>query len=173
VRAKRKNKIITTATRPAKAGDMREQRSNQMQLINRSTLPILIASLAIVCAVACGVRRGDDVLLPSGFEGWVLIHYEVSGRPELERDGFRNVIRVSESGAISTSSTRAVGYSSDAYYFVDSGGKRQPIRNWNEECKADEVCVQQFQIFSSPSMTTRFFVGRKANRSRYPQPNVE
>ena len=143
-----------------------------MQLISRSTRPKLLAFLAIICAVSCGQRRGDDIQLPSGFEGWVLIHYEVSGRPELERDGFRNVIRVPMSGAFSTSSTRSPGYASDAYYFIDRGGKRQPIRSWYEECKADEVCVQQFQLFSSPSMTTRFFVGRKENLSRYPQPPV-
>ena len=139
----------------------------------RTIVSLLLTCLTVSCLTACGIRRGDDVLLPNGFEGWVVIRYEVSNSPALEREHFRNIIRVSPSGEFSTSSTRAVGYGSDAYYLVDAAGKRQRIRSWDEHCEPQEVCVQQFQLFSGPLIATRFFIGKKDNMPKYSKPDLE
>jgi hypothetical protein len=139
-------------------------------MIRRIVISWLLTSLAVFCCACCGIRRGDVVLLPNGFEGWVVIRYEVSNTPVLEREGFRNVVRVPTSGEFSTNSKRAVGYGFDTYYFVDVAGKRQRIRAWDEHCERQEVCVQQFQLFSSPSIATIFFVGKKDDVPRHPKP---
>lgn len=142
-------------------------------MIRPKIVAFLVISLAVFCWAACGIRRGDDVLLLDGFEGWVVIRYEVSNSPALEHGRFRNVIRVPASGEFSTSSKRAGGYGFDTYYFLDAVGKLHRIRNWDEHCESHEVCIQQFQLFSSPSIATMFFVGKKDNMPRYPRPNLE
>jgi hypothetical protein len=127
----------------------------------------------VAACVSCGVRRGDDVLMRSGFEGWVVIRYDVKGSPQLKEDGFRNVIRVPASGELSTSSSRATGYAQDAYYLENTGGKRERIPGWSEDCQLNQICVQEFQLFSSPSISTIFFVGHKSDMTKYPRPSLE
>lgn len=130
---------------------------------------ILLALLAAACWIALNLRRGDIVLLPKGFEGWVVIRYKVTGRPMLAHEGVRNLIRVPVSGEFSTSSTRATGYGVDTYYFVGADGKRQRLPTEAEDCQRQEVCIRQFQLFSSPSAATRFFVGNREDLSRLPE----
>ena len=139
----------------------------------RTLASIFLASLALVMVVSCGVRAGDIVLLPTGFEGWVMVHYEISGRSAFEREGGKTLIRVPASGSVSSSNERPTGYGIDEYYFVGPEGKRMRIQSDDKGCVGQEPCVQQFQYFSSPAMVTRFFVGKKENLSRYPMPEVK
>jgi len=127
----------------------------------------------ILTVVACGVRAGNIVLIPSGFEGWVVIRYEVPGESSLGREGAKTMLRVPVSGSLITSSDMPRGYGIDEYYFVGADGKRTPIQNEPEGCKDQDVpCVQQFEFVTSPVKVTIFFVGKKPNLARYPKPKV-
>lgn len=128
----------------------------------------------MAATVACGLRWGDVVLLPTDFEGWVMIHYDVPGGAPLERAGLKTLIRVPPSGVVFTSSGRAEGYGSDEYFFVSSEGKRTPVRSEAAEgCEEQQVCVQRFQFFSPPAQATLFFVGKRGNLSLYRKPKLQ
>jgi hypothetical protein len=141
-------------------------------MTSRALASILLASLALAMTISCGVRAGNVVLFPMGFEGWVMVHYEVSGAPAFEREGGKTLIRVPSSGSVSSSNERPTGYGLDEYYSVAPGGKRLRLQSEDKGCRSEELCVQQFQFFSSPSKVTRFFVGQKENLGRYPMPEV-
>jgi len=64
-------------------------------------------------------RRPDKLVVPSGFSGWVTVHYLVTGAPSLPIEQGKNVIRVDGHGEISTSSNYEAGSAKDEYYFDD------------------------------------------------------
>jgi hypothetical protein len=142
--------------------------------INKAILALLfVTSLEVVTLVACGIRRGDVVLLENRFEGWVVIRYDVAGRPALERNRVHNLIQVPASGEVSTSSSRSTGYGFDVYYIVDATGDRRRLATEAENCQDQDICIRQFQLFSSPTVMTRFFVGTKDDLIRSPKPPSE
>jgi len=46
-------------------------------------------------------------LIPDGFEGWVVIRYDVPGEPSLGREGAKTMIKVPSSGSVITPRARA------------------------------------------------------------------
>lgn len=120
--------------------------------------------------MSCGVRWGDVILLPDNFEGWVTIKYDVPEAAALGRDGRKILIQVPPSGALLTSSDRAIGYGLDEYYFVGSDGHRLRLPTEAEGCVPAEVCVQHFRFYSSPAKVSVFFVGKAGSMARYPYP---
>ena len=133
---------------------------------------VLVALIALVAAASCGVRWGNLVLIPSDFEGWVVIRYFVASEPVLTREGTKPLIKVPKSGHLSTSSTSPTGYGVDEYYFVFPDGRRQRLRSELDTCPEQEICAQKFGFTSRPSQVTIFFVGRAKDLSRYPKPTV-
>lgn len=132
-----------------------------------------VLAAVMVAGVSCGVRAGNITLIPDGFEGWVVIRYQVPGEPSLGREGAKTIVKVPASGSLITNSDRPNGYGIDEYYFVGADGKRVPIQNEAEGCKRqDAPCVQQFEFVTSPIKATMFFVGQKPDFGRYPKPKV-
>ena len=119
----------------------------------------------------CGVRRGDTILIPAEFEGWVQIHYRVSGAPELQLRGGTNLIEVPNSGIVKTSSSRSPGYGQDHYFSTDSLGGRVEIPS--DGSSKSGRSVSGFLYFSSPAQVTIFFVGEPNRMSLYQQPTPE
>ena len=119
-----------------------------------------------------GVRCGDTVLLPAGYEGWVVASYNVTGAPTLGRDGCKVLIRIPESGRISTSSHRASGYGIDRFYYLSAQEKRMRLPIEADGC-GDQTCVQAFQYYSDANQTAIFSVGPQSKIDEYPRPKVE
>lgn len=128
--------------------------------------------LTIVVGVGCGVRAGNVVLIPMGFEGWVVIRYDMPGEPAFDHEGAKTLVKVSQSGSLSTSSDRPNGYGVDEYYFVGADGQRVRIQSDAEGCKDQDPCIQQFEFITSPVKATLFFVGKKQDLSKHPKPKV-
>ena len=127
---------------------------------------MLVALLA-----GCGVRRGDTIVIPAEYEGWVQIHYQVGGSPTLRREGGSNLIVVPGSGIVKTGSVRSPGYGQDHYYLTEASGVRTEIPSDGGQ-KADRS-VSSFQYFSSPAQVTIFFVGDARKIDAYKRPNPE
>lgn len=129
-----------------------------------------MALLAVLAG--CGVRRGDTVIIPASYEGWVQIHYEVKGSPELPKEGWNNLIVVPSSGIVKTGSVRAPGYGQDHYFLIDASGVRTEIPSvYGRE--ADGRAVSGFQYFSSPTRAVIFFVGDGKKMVNYKRPIPE
>jgi hypothetical protein len=129
--------------------------------------------LALSLAASCGLRAGNVVLIPAGFEGWIIVRYQVQGAPALDFEGAKSLIRVPDSGSVSTSSDRPQGYGSDDYYFVGPGGKRVRVQSGDFGCKQEqEPCVQRCEFITSPVKVTTFFVGPKEDLVRYTRPKL-
>lgn len=113
-------------------------------------------------------QQGTDetYLLPSGFEGCVVIYYDVEGAPPLKLENNEIVYRVHESGVIETSSPSNIGWASEhgsgsyklSAYYVDEKGviieelPQEKIRfggmgSYQEEGKPKQVFSHQ--IFGS------------------------
>ena len=135
-------------------------------------LACLLIVLPIVAGVGCGVRAGNVVLIPMGFEGWVVIRYDIPSEPAFIREGVKTVIKVPASGSLSTSSERPNGYGIDEYYFVGADEKRVRVQSDFEGCKEQDPCIQQFEFVTSPTTVSVFFIGNKQDLSRYPKPKV-
>src|SRR5437870_5068230 len=95
---------------------------------------IVVLVIIMVVLAGCGVRHGDRVLIPKGYEGWVVIRYGIPDAKALERRDGKVLIPIPESGKLSTSSDLVFGYGVDDYLF-DPGGT--PIRiSDSSNCKA-------------------------------------
>jgi hypothetical protein len=131
----------------------------------------LLTALNIM-VLSCNLRAGDIVLIPSGYEGWVTIRYEVKESPALPKEGFKTLIQIPSSGILSTSSSRPEGYGSDTYYALSSRGTRTRIPAEPEPCSEAEECVGHFEYWTSPAMTTIFYVGASKDVTCFPQPTI-
>ena len=92
--------------------------------------------------------------------------------PALGYEGAKTLVKVPDSGSVSTSSDRPDGYGIDDYYFVGPNGNRVKVLSDADGCKAQEPCIQQFEFVTSPVKVTTFFVGQKQDLPRYPKPKV-
>jgi hypothetical protein len=148
-------------------------RQNELPIVGALNFwAYLLIVLAIGVGVGCGVRAGNVVLIPMGFEGWVVIHYDIPREPAFDHEGAKTLVKVPESGSLSTSSNRPNGYGIDEYFFVAADGKRVRVQNEAEGCNDQEPCIQQFEFVTSPTKMTMFFVGKKPDVARYPKPKV-
>jgi hypothetical protein len=132
---------------------------------------IIAIAFIITCVAGFawhGFRRGDRVLIPERYLGWIVIHYGINGQPRLPHEDGKNLINISPSGNVLTSSKRASGYGSDDYFFVDARGNKAKIHSeWNG-CEL-QVCVSYFEFYSDPDVTI-FFVGDRSDLTRFSRP---
>jgi hypothetical protein len=112
------------------------------------------------------------VLIPKGYEGWVVIRYLMPDAPALEKEDGRVLIRIPATGTLSTSSDLADGYAVDEYWFLDSDGGREKITD-GTSCTGTEPCIHGKVYFSQPIRATRFFVGKKDNLAKYSEPEIK
>jgi len=131
-----------------------------------------VAALAGVLSCGCGLRHGDDVIIPSDFEGWVRIYYEVADAPGLPIENGRFQIRVPLSGVVRTSNSRSPGYGADRYFLMGQDGSKVLVERVDDRCPS-EKCVSGFQFYSSPKKLTIFFVGSALRMRLYPKPSSE
>lgn len=137
------------------------------EVVMRGLLGVMLVALL----AGCGVRRGDTIVIPAEYEGWVQIHYQVGGSPELRREGGANLIVVPGSGIVKTGSVRSPGYGQDHYFLADAGGVRTEIPS--DGGQKDGRSVSGFQYFSSPAQVTIFFVGDARKIDAYKRPIPE
>jgi hypothetical protein len=135
-------------------------------------LVVLAGLVVLLLLFSRGLRAGDEVLIPDGFAGWVEIRYKEPGTPPVRRSGLKPLLTIPSSGRMLTSSSRSTGYGDDHYYFLSPEGRRTEIRNDTGGCGENELCVQQFEYYSSPQVTV-FFVGRAHDLPSYKRPTIE
>ncbi|WP_213421276.1 DUF6843 domain-containing protein [Bhargavaea massiliensis] len=97
---------------------------------------LFIASVLYLSAIDSEPGVNETFLLPMGFEGCVLINYEVEGAPPLRIEGNEIVYRVPDDGIIDTSSPIDFGWVSKensgsyrlrAFYVDQAGNKVQEL----------------------------------------------
>lgn len=141
-----------------------------------SVKPKLILKIVVILAVIAiafvwhGFRRGDDVLIPENYRGWVAIHYRINGQPSLPMRNGRYVLVISASGTLLTSSERASGYGRDNFYFLSSLGNKSRIPREAEGCQ-QQVCASFFEYYYNPNITV-FYVGRSSDLSQFTRPSL-
>lgn len=97
----------------------------------KSVEKIILISFVLSMVVIVGVWLLDkqpnrDLLLPQGYEGWVVIQYEVPGAEPFALKEGRQQIVFSESGVAQTSERMEVGWRRDVLYWL-AEGKITPI----------------------------------------------
>ena len=135
-------------------------------------LAYLLIAFHIVIGVSCGFRAGNVVLIPMRFRGWVVIRHDVAGAPPFGHERGKLLIKIPESGLLSSSSDWPSGYGTDEYYFVAGDGQRVRIHSQFEGCNDSAPCIEQFEFITSPIKATLFFVGSKQDLSQYPKTRV-
>ena len=76
-------------------------------------IPIVLAVGSLGCP---DFRRGNDFVLPEGFEGWVIVELENSGCPELPVVDGRFVVEVPQDGEVCTATLLEEGLGIDNHY---------------------------------------------------------
>ncbi len=135
-------------------------------------LAYLLIVFHIVIGVSCGFRAGNVVLIPMGFRGWVVIRHDVAGAPVFGHERFKMLIKIPESGLLSSSSDWPSGYGTDEYYLVGRDGQRVSIHSQFQGCNDPAPCIQEFEFISSPIKATLFFVGNKQDLAQHPKPTL-
>jgi hypothetical protein len=130
----------------------------------------LVLVFTILVCSACRSRPGDRVLIPEGFEGWVVVLYGIPGQPELRLENGKNVLTIPPSGKARTSSKRDSGWASDEYLFVGPTGSKKKIPIDGNGCDR-KACISELRFYGSPHQATVFFVGLATNRPRYHEPS--
>lgn len=146
-----------------------------MLALRGRTRILWLAAVSVLIALLAayhGLRAGDDVFIPAGYTGWVVIRYGERGSSPLKRSWLRPVINIPWSGIVSTSSSRPAGYGIDRYYFVNEDGKRRLIQSEARGCTQDRPCVQKFEYYSKPRQVTVFFVGKARDIGNFERPVV-
>ena len=85
-------------------------------------LTILCATCLVLMA-HCGTDRRTPVryLLPDGYQGWVILDYEVDGAPTLRKENGFYVVQFDQTGRVSTSSSVETGWANDEYFYYKDG----------------------------------------------------
>lgn len=92
---------------------------------------VILLSFGLSAVVILGVWLLDkqpnrDFFLPQGYEGWVVVQYEVPHAPPFELKEGRQQIVFDEQGVARTSEKMEVGWRRDVYYWKD-GSSITPI----------------------------------------------
>jgi hypothetical protein len=95
--------------------------------VTLSTIVIIIFMLS-GCISKQGKGTYDLYLIPEGYEGTILVTYNVKDAPPLAKEGKYDVIPVNEDGTYETSNPMYdYGTVIDQYFYVDSKGERKEI----------------------------------------------
>ncbi|MDV2886271.1 hypothetical protein RYX45_13865 [Alkalihalophilus pseudofirmus] len=83
-------------------------------------------------------ETNDVFLIPEGYEGDVLVFYNIAGAPKVETEEGYTIHEINDNGYFITSTPEmSYGSITDKYYYVDKEGNRTPI---------SETCVGRFGI---------------------------
>lgn len=116
----------------------------------RKSLLLLAALLTSGALTGCSPNRPPEVhLVPTDYQGPLLVLYSQAGYPSLPRSGDSLVFDFRLSNVLRTSSELATGsgpVSAFQYYYVGPTGQRAHIRkvaDWPElqQCPPDEPCL--------------------------------
>ena len=137
-------------------------------------------STATLFLYGCGFRRGDRVLIPDGYVGWVEIRYNVRGAPQLRLVDGKYELRIGADGKLVTSSDQSSGYGSDEYFYVRSIGSMSRLQGGIMSQEPDDLIHSwvSHSAFAGPDFRrvgpiVQFFVGPRSAltiRPELPQP---
>jgi len=135
------------------------------------TLTVLALVILAIVMSSCRVRRGDEFRIPADFSGWVRVDYDVAGAAPLRSSFTHRFIDVPRSGIVHTSSGRTQGYGLDKYLLIGPGNEEQQLRTEAEDCTGKK-CILGIKYFSTPNITTMFFVGSQSEMDANPMPQL-
>src|ERR1044071_3448283 len=109
----------------------------------------LVVYGGIFCSLRCGMRRGEIILIPDSYIGWVRVYYDVPGEVGLPREGGKNLLRIDRDGLLRTSTPLYKGYGVDEYYYVTSTGERHRLREEGPNVNAAWITHLQY-VYATP-----------------------
>lgn len=129
--------------------------------ISMKKIFVLVSILFIVGVVSYATyfhfknqREPSLYLIPSGYTGFVTIHFGKKGSPELTHEGKYVLYPIPNDGVLNTSSTEPqYGAASDKYYYVDEKGNRKEIE------QGSLIHGGGIGTAKSGPPTLRFFIG--------------
>lgn len=136
------------------------------------------SQLLVACCLtllSCGQwRRGETVLIPNGYAGWVTIEYNLPGAPALTQQNGHYLIAVDAQGKALTSTPMETGLGNDQYFYTDASGKRTELRlSGTGNNSAGSVMVQGVRYITVPQLENQkprqvkaFFVGSESEYAR-------
>ena len=95
-------------------------------------------------------------LIPSGYTGWVKIHYNVKDAPEVQTQGLTQVFRLPESGILRTSSAGPHPEAQHQYFYYSEDGSLQRIQDdyrdqrsmiWGDHTVSTGGAINEFDFF--------------------------
>jgi hypothetical protein len=129
-----------------------------------------VVLLTFACTFsACQLRRGNTVLIPDGYIGWVRIYYNVPSGARLPLVNGKYLLTVNSEGIVRTSDALDYGYGADEYYYVRRGGNRAPLEQEGVERRPTAMIHSHFSI-TDKYPVHMFFVGPKSALDKFPRP---
>lgn len=138
--------------------------------------------LLVTCCLtllSCGQwRRGETVLVPNGYTGWVTIEYSLPGAPALIQQNGRYLITIDAQGKALTSTPLETGLGNDQYFYTDASGERTELSlaAGTGNNAAGSVMVQGVRYITVPQLENQkprqvkaFFVGSKSEYALAPK----
>lgn len=130
---------------------------------------VSVSAVLLVCLVAAGQwqhvkseRHPSRYVLPDGYVGWVVIHYEHPGTPPIELRDKEMVFEIPESGVRYTSSRQESGEAKDRYLYQLPDGRFRELLNsgWGKGGMVwDESSGTTEKPGSPDDHTQQFFIG--------------
>ena len=141
-----------------------------MQLGTRAAVVVCLGLLANFLT-GCMLRQGNRVLIPTGYEGWIRVYYDVPNAPPLPVEGGKQVVRVPPNGVVRTSSHHDSRYGEDEYFYSRSDGTLSKLPTEGVQ-DSPSALVHSHLFQSSQSPVHVFFIGPKAELKNHPRPEV-
>ncbi|WP_371018980.1 DUF6843 domain-containing protein [Pseudalkalibacillus sp. JSM 102089] len=120
----------------------RKRRKFNLKLLLGNSLFILVLLVGLwgFTQLDLEEKTNRQYLIPEGYEGAILVRYNMAGEPDLEKVDGQKVIQISKNGYYGearTSSHEPHGLLEDTYYYVNSEG---------EQTEIDQSCVYRSQF---------------------------
>jgi hypothetical protein len=91
--------------------------------IEKITLVAFLNLLIILLVLWLMEKKPNrDYYLPKGYEGWVMIHYNIPDKPPIETKEGVLQFHVPETGILETSSELAIGWRRDRFFWTSEAG---------------------------------------------------
>jgi len=130
---------------------------------------VSVSAVLLACLIAAGhwqhvkgERHPSRYILPDGYVGWVVIHFDRPGAPPIELKGKELVFDIPETGVLYTSSQQESGEARDHYvYRLPDGQFRElPNTGWGKGGMVwDESSGKTERPGAPDDHTEQFFIG--------------
>lgn len=133
----------------------------------RHSFPLTAYAIVLCLSVASGLANGPQArpkypykfLIPEGYVGWVRVDFYVQGAPALPIEEGYYVIKVPDTGRLSTSSPDMLARGDEYYYYSDDTKYRLAVNSQSPVRMIQDQFMGPPPGYSTPKPYRYFFVG--------------